>query len=340
MKPNKITGYLGTYFSPSSTGVYRFLFDPVQGAVTMPELWYPAQNSKYLSLHGGLLAAPLTQPGKAGLCLLDTTNAAQYGACYAEKQAACYVMQDDALVYTANYHEGSILIYDRRSLAVVKRIETGEGSGCHQVLLHGRYLLAICLLRDELLIYDRTQGYRQVGSLAFAPGTGPRHGIFDRAHRRLYLVSELSNELFVFAARPGSNFSLLSAQGILPAQAAYPSPPQSAAIRLSPDEKFLYLSTRNADLISVYRLTETGAVPVQQTASGGRHPRDFILSPDGKFLLVVHREDGGLVVFSRNAETGKLEGITARVPAPQAVSIVLEPPCDPKESHGKRKDVE
>lgn len=324
---NLLTGYLGSYFSPQSAGISRFLFDPATGCVTQPELWYPAPNSKYLSLRGGRLAAPLTQPGKAGVCLLDTTSATLCGEFYAEQQSACYVAQDDALLYTANYHEGSILVYDRKTLTPVRRIETGEGSGCHQILFHGRYLLAICLLRDEMLMFDRTQGYQLAGSLKFAPGTGPRHGVFDAAHRRFYLVSELSNELFVFEPQGGTAFTLLSVQRILPAQAVFSKPPQSAAIRLSPDEKYLYLSTRNADLLSGYRLTAAGAQQIQQTASGGQHPRDFILSPDGRFLLVVHREGGGIVVFARDTTTGELKEIVAQVPAPQAVSIVLEEPA-------------
>jgi 6-phosphogluconolactonase (cycloisomerase 2 family) len=43
-----------------------------------------------------------------------------------------------------------------------------------------------CLLRDQILIYDRTQNWQQVGTLDFPQGTGPRHGIFTRTVK-LYL---------------------------------------------------------------------------------------------------------------------------------------------------------
>ena len=63
---------------------------------------------------------------------------------------------------------------------------------------------------------------------------------------------------------------------------------------------------------------------VQQTGSGGIHPRDFTLTPDGQYLLAVNRTEGGLVSFRINRETGCLTGPCSQVPAPEAVAVILE----------------
>lgn len=325
-----VTGYLGTYFSPESAGIYRFSFDSDSGALHAPTLWYDAPDSKYLSLRDGLLAAPLARDGKAGVCLLDTRTGAARGVHYGERAAACFILQDETHVYTANYHESGIYIYDRARMTVLRRLESGTRAGCHQLLLHGRYLLAICLLRDEVLLFDRTRDWAPAGSLRLPKGAGPRHGVFDRAHTRLYLVSELSNQLFVFDAEGEAGFRQRAVYDLLPQDAVWRKPPASAAIRLSPDERFVYVSTRFADVITVFRVTPEGAQRVQQVDSGGKHPRDFVLTRDGRFALVAHREDGGLVVLPRDAQSGCLGTPCARVPAPEAVSIVLEEGAEPR----------
>lgn len=61
-----LTGYLGTYDSPRSRGVFRFSFDGETGALTAPELLLEAPDAKYLALRDGLLAAPVRRGSPRG----------------------------------------------------------------------------------------------------------------------------------------------------------------------------------------------------------------------------------------------------------------------------------
>ena len=76
--------------------------------------------------------------------------------------------------------------------------------------------------------------------------------------------------------------------------------PASAAIRLSPDERFLYVSTRFADVITVFELGASARDSSRGpcSSSGGLHPRDIVLTPGGEFLLAANRTDGGLASFA------------------------------------------
>lgn len=318
-----LTGYIGTYDSPQSMGIYRFAFDAQTGRLTTPRLYYQVKNAKCVALCGDLLAATAERDGKAGICLLDTrgANAAICGEAFCETQTACFILHTEDLIYTANYHEGVVLIYrkDGSSPRLVKRIEIAPKAGCHQVLLHEDFLLVPCLALDVVLCFDRRKDFAPAGELSFPTGSGPRHGIFNRAHTRLFIVSEHSHQLFTFRVTD-AGFSLLHADALLPPGANS----GSAAIRLSPDERFLYVSTRGADLITVFRVDGDRPELVQQTSSGGSHPRDFLIAADGRYLLVVNRTSNDLSSFPLNDETGHLEEIRDAVPVFEGVGIALE----------------
>lgn len=345
---NKLTGYLGTYASPESLGIYRFTLDLEHGSLSQPELYYNAPDCKYLSLNGHLLASPQQKGGHAGVCLLDTKSgrASLIGEAYEETAAACYITQDSTHVCTGNYHEGAVLIYGKSpdGPKLLKRIDIAPKAGCHQVLFHGDYMLVPCLLLDAVKIYDCANDFSLAGELTFPKGTGPRHAVFDKAHRRLFLVSELSNQVFLYEAdeasvretspSPRSNAAkptlpflhLRHVYSILQDGAEFKEPPASAAVRLSPNERFLYVSTRFANVITVFSIDGLNLRQIQQTSCGGDHPRDMILSPDGNYLLSVNRTQGGLVCFRIDSESGRILDICSRVPAPEAVSIVLAGP--------------
>lgn len=328
MSPQKVTGYYGTYATPESQGLYRFDFDPETGRLENRQLAYPALDCKYLSCHGSTLACPVSQNDRAGLCLLELDAGAPLlmGTAMTEGVTANYVTQDDDYVYTANYHEGGVLIYKKETAGprLVRCIETGAGSGCHQVLFHGHYLMAVCLLKDRIYLYDREREDALAGEIAFPKGTGPRHGIFSPDHRHLYVVSELSNGLFTFDVEDDSfrltgKIPVLQEEGC-PAGAV----PASAAIRLGPEGRTLTVSTRGTDTLTVFTTMQKGRPTVVQTIGcGGRHPRDFIITGDGRFLLVANREQGGIVCFRRDPESGELSDIVGQLDAPQAVSLLL-----------------
>ena len=297
-----------------------------------------------------LLAVPRKVNGRAGLAMVnEATDPLQVVGEYGEEQdCPAYVTGDGEFWYTANYHDGGIRIYKLTetsnfpgneklptailtgedaaggekncgnalaNLQLIHKLETGRESGCHQILLAGQFLLACCLVRDQILIYERTRNWQQVGTINFPKGTGPRHGIFTRDGQTLFVVSELSNELFVF-----QNLKLVSAQPLLEQNDL---PAAAAAIRLSPDEKFLYVSVRERNVICVFALAGITATKIQEAPCGGDHPRDLVLTPDGKFVLAVNRYPGSIVSFSRDQASGKIGKAISSINIPQAVSVVF-----------------
>lgn len=317
---SKLTGYAGTYQSPESLGVYSFTLDTGSGALEGPALYQESPDAKYLSLWNGWLAAPVAREAGAGVLLLDTGNPG--GAAreaLGEAVTSCHVEQDESRVYAANFHEGCVSVYEKPGLNLIRRVEIAPKAGCHQVLFHGDFLLAPCLELDEIRLFRRDT-LEPAGAIPFPAGSGPRHGVFNKAHSRLFVAGQRSHSVFCFRAA-GADFMLEAEASALPG----PGRPadETAAIRLSPEEDYLYVSTRGPDLITVFRVREHGLETVQHAGSGGKHPRDFILTGDGRFLLAANRFGGGIVCFRRDSSTGRLMEVCGRIPLAQAVALAL-----------------
>lgn len=321
-------GYIGTYASEDSRGVYHFRWNEQTGEMTEPELFYEAPNAKWVSFYGDMMAFPIEKEERAGTCFLEIKNGiiTQEHVILEEKQTPCYILQEGDFIYTANYHEGTVIVYrvEGGKPAIIKRIENGEKAGCHQILLHGPDLLVPCLIQNKIRFFDRDHGYEPSGELEFPEGTGPRHGIFNREHTRFYVVSEWSNELFVYEVL-GREFQLQETVSVLPEEdQGQTRDAASAAIRLTKDEKFLYISVREMDLLTVLDVSGEHVKAVQHVSCRGVHPRDMILSGNENYVLAVNRFEGGIVSIQRDEKSGRLGEIKHQVNMPQGVSILLK----------------
>ena len=317
-------GYIGTYTTGRSQGIYRFTFDPDTGALSEPILFAAVRNPKCVARKGSILASAIDLEGRAGVALWDARHPCTppFSMCCPEKQTPCHLRFSGSSLLAANYHEGLFTVYrtDSHNLSCATQIACGEKAGCHQSLGRRGFILVPCLEQDQVRIFDRKFSPR--GVILFPAGSGPRHGIFHPKDRTLWMVTERSHELYHFNYAD-TRYQLLQQVSILPKDHPEYAASTTAAIRLSPDGRFLYTSTRGADIMSVFALDADGAHLIQQVPCGGKHPRDFILSDDGRYVLVLCRDSDDLFSFPRDAETGKLGEIVSHIHVPEGSSICL-----------------
>lgn len=317
-------GYIGTYTTGRSQGIYRFTFDPDTGALSEPILFVAVRNPKCVARKGSILASAIELEGRAGVALWDARHPCTppFSMCCPEKQTPCHLRFSGSSLLAANYHEGLFTVYrtDSHNLSCATQIACGEKAGCHQSLGRRGFILVPCLEQDQVRIFDRKFSPR--GVILFPAGSGPRHGIFYPKDRTLWMVTERSHELYHFNYAD-TRYQLLQQVSILPKDHPEYAASTTAAIRLSPDGRFLYTSTRGADIMSVFALDADGAHLIQQVPCGGKHPRDFILSDDGRYVLVLCRDSDDLFSFPRDAETGKLGEIVSHIHVPEGSSICL-----------------
>lgn len=148
---------------------------------------------------------------------------------------------------------------------------------------------------------------------AIEAGTGPRHLVFNQGGTHAYLVQELNASVAVFKHEEGV---LTRIQSIPMADPGFKGEQSGAEIRLSPDEKFLYASNRgDANEITIFAIDrQKGTLhAVGRQSTLGETPRNFMIAPDGHFLLVANQDSNSVILFTRNTETGLLQPTNTRL---------------------------
>lgn len=307
----KKTIYAGTYTSKTSKGIYQFSFE--DGKFSDSKQFCTIKNPKYLALTNQGIITVADFEHDSGVAFIDAKGEIKDTLAF-EERTSCYVTEKDNDIYTANYHTGVVTHLKKvdEKIKYINSIQIQDGAGCHQVLLWKDLILVPCLFLDRVMILD--QSLKKVGSIHFNANTGPRHGIFTKDSEYLYLVSELSNELFVIHA---GDWKIETQISVFMNQEKHIR--DTAAIRLSEDEKYLYVSTRTKDVISTIELEEHKPTVIQTTSCGGKHPRDFMLIDH--YLLCGNRNSNEVVCFNIN-DDGTLGKITDRIEVPEVVSLV------------------
>lgn len=233
---------------------------------------------------------------------------------YAEPYLGAYMM-------TADYSGGSVSVFPIANGQIGERVEQicfkgsgpvegrQESSHIHQLKavpnVEG-YILASDLGADviRLLKTGKREGTSEVtGTLKLThiediecpAGSGPRHMEFSADGRMLYCIAELSGEVLAYKVSGKKKPAFKLVQRI---QADEVNAGGSADIHMHPSGQWLYTSHRlKNDGISIFKVLKDGKLEKTGYAHTGRHPRNFMITPDGKLLIVACRDDRSLQVF-------------------------------------------
>jgi 6-phosphogluconolactonase len=326
---------VGTYTSDEgSKGIYVYRFNTETGEseeVSVTEVANPSYltlspNEKFVysvgeNDEGDGAAYAFSFDKKTGrLVPINSQSTQSAGPCYIT------IDKKGKNVHTANYGGGSISSFQVKSdggLSELVSLIRFKGSGpdtirqksphvhCVRYSPDGKYLFATDLGTDKIYrmeameaVFEGQPAISESTLIAFVtpPGTGPRHFDFHPGEEYVYLLGELSGEVIVYDYNDGYlKIKQTIASDTVGALG-------SADIHVSPDGRFLYTSNRlKADGIAIFSINPDDGklkkVGYQLTA---RHPRNFAITPNGKFLLVASRDDNKIQVFAINSETGLL----------------------------------
>ena len=80
-----------------------------------------------------------------------------------------------------------------------------------------------------------------------------------------------------------------------------------------------------ADDIAAFRIGADGrAAFIGRSSAHGRGPRNFCLSPDGRFALIANQYSGNIAVCARDVASGLMGALVCSVDAPRAVCLALD----------------
>jgi len=349
--------FVGTYTGGESRGIYRFEIDAASGSVIAgPSLAGVSENPSFLALHpsGKFLYAVNEagnfRGGKTGAVSAFAMDPSTGSLTFLNQQPSegadpCHLAVDRAgrYVLVANYTGGSVALF---LLASDGRIEparsvhrlTGSGpNAARQQAPHAhgvffdpeeRFALIADLGADRILV-DRFDGEtgrltpNEPDSVALEPGSGPRHLAWHPSGRFLYAVNELFSTVTAFRWHPRGGRA--DPFQTVPAVAdGFSGDNKSAEIAAAPGGRFLYVSNRGDDALTVFAIDATGRLAnAARIPTGGRTPRHFAIDPAGRWLIAANQDSGSVVVFRLDPETGLPRAVGAPVAVPQPVSILL-----------------
>ncbi len=262
---------------------------------------------------------------------------------------------DERYLFVANYgvHEdpgGSLAVLpinDQGQLQAVTQMSSHQASlvnperqmsaHVHSVVSSpdGKFVFANDLGADKIFVYRYDPAANVEHPLVAAnpaavelpAGSGPRHLLFSKDGKHAYLTTEMSAQVFVFDYADGH---LKQRQAVDLAHGQPQEKRAAGALHTSADGKFLYVSNRGkANELLVFTIDPmTGELTeIQRRSVEGDHPREFTLSPNGKFVLVANQMSNAIVVIERDAKTGKLGKTVQTLPmdAPSDVKFINRP---------------
>ena len=198
--------------------------------------------------------------------------------------------------------EGSGPVTDRQESSHIHQLKALPGQD-------SKWILASDLGADVIrLIKPETNGaeliLEHVKDIPCPSGSGPRHMEFNLDGTVLYCIAELSGEVLVYDICHDSGIPSFTLKQQI--QADEVNAGGSADIHMHPSGRWLYTSHRlKNDGIAVFHIFPDGTLKKMAYTITGRHPRNFMITDDGEYLLAACRDDKCVQVF-QILPTGRL----------------------------------
>lgn len=232
----------------------------------------------------------------------------------------CYISlsPDSSHLFIANYPNGSVAVVKLDNMGIPSKItdtilynkSAPDESHAHMILNDpaGKKIYVTDLGLDRIIVYDFDKitgklSQTENGLVQLPDGIGPRHFTFNADGSKLYVINELGSKMLVFDIKENEEPGLIQ---ILPTtRYEFEGNNYCADIHLSKDGKFLYGSNRGENTIVTFKVEADGTLALAgHTTCGGDWPRNFVIDPSGKFLLVGNQKSDSISVFRLNKKTG------------------------------------
>ncbi len=345
--------FIGTYTygsgSSKSNGIYWY-------SINLKTLSYSlisvtnASNPSYLCIHRNklnLYCVNENSPGSVSAFYIDTINKklTLLNSVSSKGNSPCYisVARDANYALVANYGSGNYSIFkilEQGKLSNALDVLQDYGKGPNASRQEGPHAHMIDQNPHNLLFYATDLGIDAVNILTIdsannklirsanaaqsASGSGPRHFAIHPFKNWFYLLNELNGTIEVSNIQPDGSLMRFQTISTMPENdIRYPG---SADIHITPNGRFLYATNRgNVNNIAAFSIDEnTGELRlIDFYPCGGKTPRNFIIDPSGKYLLVANQDSNNIVIF-QISEKGQLinTGISITVPMPVCLKFL------------------
>jgi len=333
--------YVGSSNGDLSHSIYLCELNPADGAFAVLDSFAGARAASYLDLStGGKYLFAINQDHwdqesrhstvnsfavEPGTLALEAINSQS-----SEGTGICHIYCNDAgnYIFAANYgsgHATALPVNEDGEIAPASSVVIAEGAGikgsrqqnphAHQVMLDPgqKFLLVPDLGANKVMIYafDAESGILSTNPaqayFELAPGAGPRHLAFHPDGSSLYIVNEL-NSTITACTYNGADGTITELNTLSTVEAAHEGKKYPAAVRVHPNGKYVYASTRgDNNCITTFEINKDGSVSrIQVMEHVPNWPRDFNVDPSGKYMLVAGERSHEIRLYHIDSESGKL----------------------------------
>lgn len=349
---DRLVLFVGTYTHDSeSKGIYVYEFDVNTAGFKLLNSTNSIDNPSYLTFdrkHNIIYTVNETSEdsisgsGRVTSLKLDTSNWSMTKMQTTPSLGAhpCYISldKDNNYCFVANYTGSSVSIFDISEPGVFMKSNAivHKGSGPHKnqdkphlhMILQDNetsFIYATDLGADKVYQYTSgsTNTLKQVNEYSLKPGTGPRHLSIHPDKAWLYVLGELNGTITCFSKDPNTG-SLEKFQTISSFDTNLKAIANSADIHIHPNGRYLYTSNRGGlNNIALFSINpDTGVLNyINSIHTGGYAPRNFVIDPTGKYLLVGNQNSDRINVFEINAESGELIKLPSFLDIPKPVCL-------------------
>lgn len=326
-------------------GIHVYEFNSETGESTLKYTLDSVINTSFLKLSSNgnylysVVESQMEHHGKVAAFKVDSVNQKldfiNQQDCGGRNPAHIEIDQTGTLLFNSNYtdpslsvfkikEDGSLNPYNQlikfKDSSIIKSRQREAHIHSSNVSPDSQYLFAHDLGADKIRgfkveINHSEETLQNENQIKMKPGSGPRHFTFHPNGNFGYSIAELSGKVTAFKYVKGQLEYMEDYLSYQQHQEIY----RAADIHISPDGRFLYVSNRGPkeDSISIFSINQANGELslVGHEPTYGEHPRNFVISPSGKFLLVANQFTNNIVVFKRNLETGELTKL------PQVINI-------------------
>jgi 6-phosphogluconolactonase len=232
----------------------------------------------------------------------------------------CYISMspDSGYLFLANYPNGSIVVVKLNNDGIPETItddilyvkDEPDVSHAHMIISDpsGKRVYVTDLGLDRILIYnfDTNSGKLKLlenGITSLPKGSGPRHFTFNAPGTKMYVINELGSKMMVFDVDKEGFLKLI--QTLPTTRETYEENNYCADVHIGKNGEYLYGSNRGENTIVTFRIGSDGLLTLAgHTSCGGDWPRNFVIDPSGKYLLVGNQKSDSVSVFKLNKRTG------------------------------------
>ncbi|MCI1929739.1 MAG: lactonase family protein [Lactobacillus delbrueckii] len=330
---------IGGYTKHESAGIYQFDFigSGDQAHLEQRRNVVEVGGPTYFQKDGQFIFTIKNENGQGGIAAFANGKLVSQLLHEGPSPAYIGINKEKKVLYTANYHTGvlAVISYDDQGqltlLDQVKHENKALGPRPEQAGAHPHYFdetpgghLVSCDLGQDRVDFYGFDGQKltHLASYQNEDGFGSRHLAFSPDGKYFYVAGELSSQVNVVKFDEENwMFRSLATYSTIPE--SWDQHNGAAAIRLSSDGKFLYVSNRGHDSIAVFAVLPDQALKlVQRVSTFGEFPRDFNWDAKEKYVVAANQNSNNATLYQRQSD-GTLTPLEKNIAVPEGTRVLF-----------------